>query len=79
MSRILFDVNVPRPLARLLTRHDVDFADLLGWREQTNGDLLSVADRSRKCEKNPRGGQYGAAGLLHRGEPAALNEVSGRL
>ncbi len=46
MSRILFDVNVPRPLARLITRHDVELADRLGWRELTNGDLLSAAEQA---------------------------------
>ncbi len=45
MSRVLFDVNVPRPLARLLTRHTVEFADQRGWRELTNGDLLAAAER----------------------------------
>ncbi len=46
MSRILFDVNVPRPLARLLIRHNVELADQLGWRELTNGDLLSAAEQA---------------------------------
>jgi len=46
VSRILFDVNVPRPLARLLTRHNVELADQLGWRELTNGALLSAAERA---------------------------------
>lgn len=46
MSRILFDVNVPRPLARVLTGHNVELADQLGWRNFTNGDLLSAAERA---------------------------------
>ncbi len=46
MSRILFDVNVPRPLARLLTHHNVELADQLGWRDLTNGDLLSAAEQA---------------------------------
>jgi predicted nuclease of predicted toxin-antitoxin system len=46
VSRILFDVNIPRPLARLLTRHNVELADQLGWRELTNGDLLSAAEKA---------------------------------
>ncbi len=45
VSRVLFDVNVPRPAARLLTRHTVEFADQRGWRELTNGDLLANAER----------------------------------
>ena len=44
MSRVLFDVNVPRPASRFLTRHAVEFADQRGWRELTNGDLLSAAE-----------------------------------
>ncbi len=44
MPSILFDVNVPRPLSRFLTRHIVDFADKRGWRELTNGDLLTAAE-----------------------------------
>ncbi len=44
MPFILFDVNVPRPLAKRLTRHTVVFADLRGWRLLTNGDLLAVAE-----------------------------------
>jgi hypothetical protein len=43
---ILFDVNVPRPLAKLLTRHTVAFADLRGWRLLTNGDLLAAAEKA---------------------------------
>lgn len=44
MSRILFDVNVPRPASKLLTRHSVEFSDQRGWRELENGDLLRVAE-----------------------------------
>jgi hypothetical protein len=44
VSRVLFDVNVPRPASRLLIRHAVEFADQRGWRELTNGDLLSAAE-----------------------------------
>ncbi len=46
MSRILFDVNIPRPLARFLTRHAVELADQRGWREMTNGELLSAAEQA---------------------------------
>lgn len=45
MSRVLFDVNVPRPASRFLTHHGVEFADHRGWRELTNGDLLAAAER----------------------------------
>lgn len=44
MRRVLFDVNVPRPAARLLTSFTVEFADRRGWRELTNGELLAVAE-----------------------------------
>ncbi len=44
-SRVLFDVNVPRPASRFLTRHDVEFADQRGWRALTNGELLAAAER----------------------------------
>nr|WP_294510900.1 hypothetical protein [uncultured Rhodopila sp.] len=44
VSRVLFDVNVPRPVSRLLTGHAVEFADQRGWRELTNGDLLAAAE-----------------------------------
>jgi hypothetical protein len=54
VPRILFDVNVPRPLARLLTRHNVEHADQLGWRELSNGDLLSAADLMLTADTNLR-------------------------
>jgi hypothetical protein len=44
VSKVLFDVNVPRSASRFLTGHTVAFADQLGWRELTNGDLLSAAE-----------------------------------
>ena len=44
VSKVLFDVNVPRPASRFLTGHAVAFADRRGWRELTNGDLLSAAE-----------------------------------
>jgi hypothetical protein len=44
VSKVLFDVNVPRPAAGFLTSHSIVFADQRGWRELTNGDLLSAAE-----------------------------------
>jgi hypothetical protein len=44
VSRVLFDVNIPRPAARFLTHHTVEFADQRGWRELSNGDLLAAAE-----------------------------------
>ena len=44
VPRVLFDVNVPRPVSRFLTAHTVEFADQRGWRELSNGDLMAVAE-----------------------------------
>jgi len=46
VPRVLFDVNVPRPASRFLTRHTVQFADQRGWRELSNGDLLAAAEEA---------------------------------
>ena len=43
--RILFDHDVPRPLRRYLTGHEVDTAREKGWAELSNGDLLDEADQ----------------------------------
>lgn len=41
--KVLFDQNVPRPLARFLGVHDVRRAAELGWSGLKNGVLLSAA------------------------------------
>ena len=41
--KVLFDQNVPRPLQRYLTGHDVKRTDELGWSELTNGDRRHIA------------------------------------
>jgi hypothetical protein len=41
---ILFDQNVPRALAPLLTGHTIRTAAEHGWEELTNGDLLKAAN-----------------------------------
>jgi hypothetical protein len=41
---VLFDQNVPRPLARLLTECEVKRAAELGWSRLTNGLLLNSAE-----------------------------------
>nr|WP_294556786.1 hypothetical protein [uncultured Rhodopila sp.] len=51
VSRVLFDVNVPRLVSRLLTGHAVDFADQRGRRELTNGDRLT-ADTNLRYQQN---------------------------
>jgi hypothetical protein len=42
--KVLFDQNVPRPLAGFLFAHDVTRADELGWSRLKNGDLLNAAE-----------------------------------
>ena len=42
--RILFDHDVPRPLRRHLTGHEVDTAMEKGFAELSNGDLLDEAE-----------------------------------
>ncbi len=44
--RVLFDANVPAPLARFLRGHEVTRADELGWQALKNGALLSAAESS---------------------------------
>ena len=41
--RILFDHNVPAPLANLLSEHEVELAASLGWEELPDNDLLQRA------------------------------------
>jgi predicted nuclease of predicted toxin-antitoxin system len=42
--RVLFDQNVPRPLARFLLRHSVTRLVELGWQELVNGELIAAAE-----------------------------------
>jgi hypothetical protein len=41
--KVLFDVNVPRPLRRHLPGHQVTTSQERGWAELRNGDLLAAA------------------------------------
>ena len=43
--KILFDQNVPRPLAGFLVGHTVVRSAERGWSELRNGDLLRVAEQ----------------------------------
>ena len=43
--RILFDHNVPAPLASFLSEHEVELAASLGWEEISDGELLQRACR----------------------------------
>ena len=42
--KVLFDQNMPRPLARFLTQHQVSTAADMGWERLKNGDLLNAAE-----------------------------------
>ena len=42
--RILFDQNVPRPLASYLVGHEITRSAVLHWEELRNGDLLDAAE-----------------------------------
>ena len=42
--KVLFDVNVPRPLRRHLTGHQVTTSQERGWAELRNGDLIAAAE-----------------------------------
>lgn len=41
--RLLLDESLPRPLAKLLTGHDVRTVTQMGWTSLTNGSLLREA------------------------------------
>lgn len=41
--RILLDESLPRPLARLLSEHDVRTVAAMGWGGKRNGELLQLA------------------------------------
>ena len=42
--RLLFDQNVPAPLAKHIVSHEVSLADDLGWGDLTNGKLIDAAE-----------------------------------
>ena len=44
--KVIFDQNVPRPLARFLESHQVIRAAELDWSELKNGDLLRTAEEA---------------------------------
>ncbi len=63
--KVLFDVNTPHPLRRLLPEHEVTFAQDMGWAELRNGvlikaaegrfDVLLTADQNLGYQQNLRG------------------------
>ncbi len=44
--KVLFDVNMPRPLRRELPGHEVVTAQKMGWGELENGDLIDAAEKA---------------------------------
>ena len=42
--RILLDENVPHPLMRFLSEHEVSTVQSRGWRGILNGELLQIAE-----------------------------------
>ncbi len=44
--KILFDNGTPRPIAHVLTGHEVTFAREIGWHELENGDLIQKAEEA---------------------------------
>ena len=42
--KVLFDVNMPRPLRRELPDHEIVTAQAMGWGELENGDLIQAAE-----------------------------------
>ena len=43
---VLFDINAPRGLARVLKAHTVVEARARGWERYENGDLLNAAEEA---------------------------------
>ena len=44
--KVLFDVNMPRPLRLELPGHEIITAQTMGWDRLVNGDLLAAAERN---------------------------------
>ena len=44
--KVLFDVNMPRPLRRELPGREVITAQAMGWGELENGDLIDAAEKA---------------------------------
>jgi hypothetical protein len=48
--KVLFDNGTPKPIERVLTRHEVFHARQIGWHELKNGELLIVRrEKSSMC------------------------------
>ena len=44
--KILFDNGTPKPIARSLAGHQVDYARQIGWHELENGELIAKAEEA---------------------------------
>ena len=44
--KVLFDVNIPRPLRQKLPGHEVITAQAMGWGELENGALIDAAEKA---------------------------------
>ena len=44
--KVLFDVNMPRPLRHELPGHEIITAQAMGWGELENGDLIDAAEKA---------------------------------
>ena len=44
--KVLFDLNVPRPLRRELPGNEVMAAQAMGWGELENGDLVAAGEKA---------------------------------
>jgi hypothetical protein len=44
--KILFDNGTPKPIARCLTGHEVEYARRIGWHEMENGALIQQAEQA---------------------------------
>jgi predicted nuclease of predicted toxin-antitoxin system len=44
--KILFDNGTPKPIARILSGHEVTHARQIGWHELENGELIQRAEES---------------------------------
>ena len=44
--KILFDNGTPKPIARCLVGHEVEYARRIGWHELENGELIQRAEEA---------------------------------
>lgn len=44
--KVLFDNGTPKPIARSLTGHEIEYARQIGWHELENGELIEKAEEA---------------------------------